>query len=883
MKRLGIIFIGLLLSGFVEAQNQIVEYTVWLNKDLTTQMTAALTPSGSQTLQSQIDANALDDGMNVVHWRFRDQNGLYSSILSGVFYKNTEILSSNRNVVSYEYWFNDEFSNRTLQTITAPTSTYWISDLLDVDSLPQGVNTFHIRFKDELGFWSGIYSAMFNKNDETFISNRKLVRYEYWYNAEDSSIQTVPIAAQTTHQLNQGFDVNGLEEGVNVLHARYIDESGLASSVLSTMFYKNTEQVVLNNELETVAYWVDRDTGNIQITTAGGSSFIWLDNLDFQSLTEGAHYLHYRLRDQNGVWSSLNSHAFYKRGEEIINSVITDYRYWYNNDSSGVFTAAISNPAEEFHLLDNLDMRGLPSGNHEVHFQFRDSTGFWSSVLTDSVFKNPFPIASFSYTLSSNCDSTTVSFTDLSIDAETYSWDFGDGFSSSIANPTHTYTSPGQYTVELLVADTSAMLDSSTQLVIQVIGNTTSSFSTTQCESYTSPSGITLTASGVYTDTIANSVGCDSIITIDLTVLQPGFYTDVQASCGPFTWIDGNTYTSSTQLPTFTLAGGAANGCDSIVTLDLTVGSPSAGVDVISACDSYTWLDGITYTTSNNTATWTTTNAAGCDSVVTLDLSIQSSSSATDIISACDSYTWIDGVTYTSSNNTATHTLTNAAGCDSVITLNLTMGNSNTGIDVITACGSYTWIDGQTYTSSNSSSTWTLTNTSGCDSVVTLNLTVIEVDTQVIATATTLEATANNATFQWLDCNDNFAPIAGANQGLFQPINNGMYAVEIQQNGCVDTTACYPITQIGIIESTDTSPYLVFPNPTSRIVNISGNFSLGHEVRIQLLNLHGQVVGYGEVLSGERARIDVDVPDGIYFVRIGNGKSTFSYRIIIQH
>ena len=47
----------------------------------------------------------------------------------------------------------------------------------------------------------------------------------------------------------------------------------------------------------------------------------------------------------------------------------------------------------------------------------------------------------------------------------------------------------------------------------------------------------------------------------------------------------------------------------------------------------------------------------------------------------CDTYTWIDGVTYTTSNNTATWTLTNTAGCDSVVTLDLTINNSNTGID----------------------------------------------------------------------------------------------------------------------------------------------------------------------------------------------------------
>ena len=96
--------------------------------------------------------------------------------------------------------------------------------------------------------------------------------------------------------------------------------------------------------------------------------------------------------------------------------------------------------------------------------------------------------------------------------------------------------------------------------------------------------------------------------------------------------------------------------------------------------------------------------------MVTLDLTINNSSSGTDIITACDSYTWIDGNAYTSSNNSATHTLTNAAGCDSIVTLDLTINNSNSGVDVITACDSYTWINGTTYITSNSSATQVLPN-----------------------------------------------------------------------------------------------------------------------------------------------------------------------------
>ena len=124
---------------------------------------------------------------------------------------------------------------------------------------------------------------------------------------------------------------------------------------------------------------------------------------------------------------------------------------------------------------------------------------------------------------------------------------------------------------------------------------------------------------------------------------------------------------------------------------------------------------------SNSTATVTLVNDAGCDSVVTLDLTILNSNTGVDVQSHCDSYTWIDGNTFTSSNNTATVTLVNDAGCDSVVTLDLAILSSNTGVDIQSHCDSYTWIDGNTYTSSNNTATVTLVNDAGCDSVVTLD------------------------------------------------------------------------------------------------------------------------------------------------------------------
>jgi hypothetical protein len=149
----------------------------------------------------------------------------------------------------------------------------------------------------------------------------------------------------------------------------------------------------------------------------------------------------------------------------------------------------------------------------------------------------------------------------------------------------------------------------------------------------------------------------------------------VQEACNSYTWIDGVTYTESTNTPTYTIT--AANGCDSVVTLYLTINPSAETVDSVVACDSYTWIDGITYTESTNTPTYIITAANGCDSVVTLHLTINLSVYDTIVDYAATEYTWND-TTYTESG-TYQYVGVTADGCDSIVTLILTIGD--VGID----------------------------------------------------------------------------------------------------------------------------------------------------------------------------------------------------------
>lgn len=153
--------------------------------------------------------------------------------------------------------------------------------------------------------------------------------------------------------------------------------------------------------------------------------------------------------------------------------------------------------------------------------------------------------------------------------------------------------------------------------VNQCCPETTSSFNVSVCDEYTVPSGDeTYTVSGIYMDTIPNTAGCDSVMTIDVEILNSTASNLNQTACDSYT-LNSQTYTT-TGIYTQVIPNAA--GCDSTINLDLVVNYSSSNTIDASSCTNYT-LNSQTYS-SSGTYTQTLTNAAGCDSVITLNLTI---------------------------------------------------------------------------------------------------------------------------------------------------------------------------------------------------------------------------------------------------------------------
>lgn len=375
----------------------------------------------------------------------------------------------------------------------------------------------------------------------------KIIGYEYWFNNDYTNKIVTSVSPTQQLTINQVIASNELPSGLNIFNFRSFDNSGRFSSVLSHFFYK---QNLPPTQIVAYQYWIDNDFANaITINTPNQLQINIDELLSMDTICSGMHNFNIRFKDNKNLWSSVSSSFFYKQPTQIVaqQNLITEYRYWFDADFENAIYVSI--PAnQQVNVIDNLNLTRLPKGMYEINLQFKDTTGLWSLLISDSIQKLPLPIADFTFSEVSTCDSTTIIFADNSIDGDTYLWDFGDGNTSDSINPIHTYYSSNIFQVSLTVTDTIAGTDSTIVIPVDAsLLQTTSTISETACYSYTAPDGQVYTSSGVKTAIISNAAGCDSIITINLTintvdvsVTQNEVLLTANATGAEYQWLDCN-------------------------------------------------------------------------------------------------------------------------------------------------------------------------------------------------------------------------------------------------------------------------------------------------------------------------------------------------------
>lgn len=171
-------------------------------------------------------------------------------------------------------------------------------------------------------------------------------------------------------------------------------------------------------------------------------------------------------------------------------------------------------------------------------------------------------------------------------------------------------------------------------------------------------------------------------------------------------------------------------------------------------------------------------------------------------------------------------------------------------------------------------------NTNGGD-VFVLKLFDCQVDKSVVSNGNTFTAVeAPPATYQWVDCNDNFSPIAGETNQSFTPSQNGSYAVEITLDGCSVLSECFS-TNLGIEENSLSGNISVYPNPSDDgVLNIkSFDANIGG---IEVFTLQGKLIYAEKDIQSLEHQIQLDEPAGLYWLQLNNVQGTLQFKLILN-
>jgi hypothetical protein len=433
--------------------------------------------------------------------------------------------------------------------------------------------------------------------------------------------------------------------------------------------------------------------------------------------------------------------------------------------------------------------------------------------------------------------------------------------------------------------------DSAIKIILTIKKSSSKSIKVRTCKSYTVPSGLkTYTSSGVYTDILPNSVGCDSVITINLRVGPDSTWTKISV-CDFFVTPFAKRIYDKSGIYRDTLKN--YFGCDSIIFYDVQVLKSTLNKISMTFCRSISLPTNGQVITTPGVYYDTLLNSVGCDSVIEYQLfSKQTLSNFNDF--ACGSYLSATGKVYTKTGFYQ-DTLVNYKGCDSIINLNLTVIPTTYGSVNLNGCRKVRSLSRKYWYYRSGQYIDTIMNTEGCDSIVTQNVTITQLIDTVFTSNDTLFASFDPLyQYQWFECSNGLKPILGANQSYYVPLNGGSYSCRVIQGGCSDTTACIQFQKSSTHEIS-AFKVSVYPNPTNGVVFLRSHSHLVAPVSWRLLGMDGRFLSSGDVSSAIRQseyKLDLSEFKGnldcvrysnwyVLEVRLSNGSSLF-YKICIE-
>ncbi|NOT35894.1 MAG: T9SS type B sorting domain-containing protein [Saprospiraceae bacterium] len=289
----------------------------------------------------------------------------------------------------------------------------------------------------------------------------------------------------------------------------------------------------------------------------------------------------------------------------------------------------------------------------------------------------------------------------------------------------------GKGTYTLHIKDFYGCTDSYTIELSSISNGDSSIVQVKSCDTYYwQATDETYNLSGVYSKLFKNQYSCDSILILHLNIEKPDTFKIDHTSCTAFTWNINNSLYSKSGQYSHTLKSSRV--CDSVIQLNLTILPADTTQIFESSCDNFIWELNQNQYKSSGKYFHTLNNINSCDSIIELNLRVGTTSIIEESISGCKEFVWPKNNTRYVNSGTFRYNLKTALGCDSIHILNLNILPLDSTVLQHSTCSNYIWPEsGINYTNSGTYNT-IRKNKNNCDSVLILQLEILKPKTTLI-------------------------------------------------------------------------------------------------------------------------------------------------------
>ncbi len=389
---------------------------------------------------------------------------------------------------------------------------------------------------------------------------------------------------------------------------------------------------------------------------------------------------------------------------------------------------------------------------------------------------------------------------------------------------------------------------------------------------------IVIASSGTYSQNLQTEFGCDSVVNLTV-VLKPVYNVSVSGvRCidEPYMFGSEEIYEPGFHLQTFQ----SAIGCDSIVTLNLSVLPEYSSSGNVSICEGETYQLGNQIISLPGNYSDTLQSSNGCDSLVYINVTAYQNQENYFGLIKCSNDPFYLGSQTILGAGVFEEILQDVHGCDSLVNVLITnIPTSSSEVYGELCPGEGYFFESQLFTTPGDYPFYYL-NGLGCDSILTLHLDYLDFNTSLVLDGDSLSTLQENVEYQWVNCSQGNTVVPGATESSFLPLENGSYAVILNNNNCYSISECVFVDVLGIEELGN--KLQIYPNPANTEI-IFTRLNGESNAWVTLMDAAGNIIMRNKC-TGLTGRIDSgELASGLYTVLYEEPNSVSQYRVAVVH